>query len=64
MINTAEDLLEEFGHLSALERKKAISMILRLSLEIEIPPFSDEELVLNAEEIFLELDKKEEENDA
>ncbi len=62
MITTAQDILEQFGHLPMTEKKKVVSVILRESLEVETPELSDDELVFNAEEIFLELDKREAED--
>lgn len=38
------------------EKKIVVSIILRDALEAETPALSDDELVLNAEGIFLELD--------
>ncbi len=62
MITTAQDVLERFGQLPIAERKKVVSVILRESLEVETPVLSDDELVQSAEEIFLELDRREAEN--
>ena len=62
MITTAQDVLEKFGQLPQTEKKKVVSVILRESLEVETPEISDDELVLNAEEIFLELDRREAED--
>ena len=56
MIATANEVLEKFGTLPATEKKKVISFILRESLEVETPNLSDEDLTLNAESLFLELD--------
>lgn len=62
MIANAQDVLEKFGQLPAPEKKKVVSVILRESLETETPDLSDEELTFNAEEIFLELDRREAED--
>jgi hypothetical protein len=62
MIANAQDVLEKFGQLPVTEKKKVVSVILRQSLDIETPELTDEELILNAEEIFLELDRREAEN--
>lgn len=59
MVTTAKDVLEKFGQLPITERKKVASNILRESLDIEIPNLTDEELILNAKEIFLENDRLE-----
>lgn len=57
---TAQDVLEKFGELPLAEKKKVVTLLLRESLDIETPALSDNELILNAEEVFLELDKAEE----
>lgn len=62
MITNAQDVLKKFGQLTIPEKKKVVAVILRESLDIETPEISDDELILNAEEIFLELDKREAEN--
>ena len=62
MITTAQDIIEKFGQPPINEKQKVVSAILRESLEVEPPSLTDEELVLNAEEIFLELDQRETEN--
>lgn len=62
MISTAQELLNQYAELPLSEKKKAAAMILKESLDIETPSLDDDDLILNAEEIFLELDKLEEEN--
>jgi hypothetical protein len=62
MIPTAQDVIEKFVQLPVNEKKKVISVILRESLDTETPVLSDDELVFNAEEIFLELDRHEAKN--
>jgi len=62
MMTTAQDVLEQYVQLPINEKKKVISVLLRESLDIETPEMSDEELVFNAEEMFLELDRREAEN--
>lgn len=59
MTANAQDILEQFGHLPMTEKKKVVSVILRESLDTESPELSDEEFIFNAEEIFLELDRRE-----
>ncbi len=58
MITTTQEIIEKFGQLPMSEKKIVVSVILRDALEVEIPVLSDEELVLSAEEIFLELDRR------
>lgn len=62
MIVSAQEVLEKFGQLPMPEKKKVVSVILRESLDIESPELSDEELTLNAEELFLELYRREAED--
>ncbi len=62
MIATTQEIIEKFGQLPMSEKKIVVSIILRDALEVETPDLSDEEFVLNAEEIFLELDRGEEQN--
>jgi len=44
------------------EQQEVTKILLRRNLEIETPSISDDDLVLNAEEIFLELDRREAED--
>lgn len=62
MITTAQDVLEQYVQLPINEKRKVISVLLRESLDIETPEMSDEELVFSAEDLFLELDRREAEN--
>lgn len=62
MLTTAQEVLDKFSQLPQAEKQKVVSIILRESLETETPTLTDEELTLNAEEIFLELDRGEAEN--
>ena len=59
MTQTAQDIISKFDHLPMSEQKEITKIILRRSLEIETPVLSDDELILNAEELFLELDRLE-----
>lgn len=63
MGTTVRDLLLSFEGLSEAEKKEVASEILRRSAKFDTLPLSDEELVLNAEELFLELDRRESTND-
>ena len=59
MTQTTQDIIKTFDHLPLAEQKEVIKIILRRNIDIETPILSDEELILNAEEIFLELDQRE-----
>ncbi len=56
---TVEELLKLFDLLSEVEKHKVASEILRRSLELRSAPLTDKELALNAEQVFLELDRRE-----
>jgi hypothetical protein len=57
MTQTAQDIISKFESLPLTEQKEVTKIILRRNLDIEAPALSDDELVLNAEELFLELDR-------
>lgn len=59
MTAVVEELLKTFDQLTDLERLELVSEILKRATDLEFPPLSDEDLALNAEELFLELDKQE-----
>ena len=59
MTQTTKEIITKFDHLPIDEQKEVIKIILRRNIDVETPVLSDEELVLNAEEIFLELDRRE-----
>lgn len=59
MTITTREILERFSQLPMSEKKIVVSVILRDALETETPIISDDELVLSAEELFLELDERE-----
>jgi hypothetical protein len=52
-------LLDSFERLPEIEKKQFAVEILRRVGDFDSPPLSDEDLVLNAEAIFLELDRQE-----
>lgn len=59
MTQIAQDIISKFDGLPIGEQKEITKIILRRHLEIDTPFVTDDELVLNAEEIFLELDRVE-----
>jgi len=59
---TVEEFLKSFDLLPEVEKNRVAMAILLRSLELESAPITDEELVLNAEQLFLELDNRESEN--
>ena len=58
----AENVIATFDQLPDVEKQEVAAAILRRTLKIDFPPVSDEELVLSAEETFLELDRREAED--
>ena len=59
---TVEELLKSFDLLPEIEKYKVVKEILRRSLELRSTPLTDEELASNAEQVFLELDRRESED--
>lgn len=62
MSTSAQEILESFDQLPESDKQEVASEILRRTLSFDIPPLSEDELVLSAEEIFLELDRREAED--
>lgn len=62
MSTAGEELLKSFELLPEGERQKVATEILRRLLELGSAPLTDDELALNAEQVFLELDRGESED--
>lgn len=58
----AENVIATFEQLPDPEKREVAAAILRRTAEMEFPFLSDDELVLSAEETFLELDRREAED--
>ena len=58
MSASVKHILKSFDLLSEEEKKEVASEIIRRSINFDLPPLSDKELVLSAEELFLELDNR------
>jgi hypothetical protein len=56
---TTQHLLDAFDLLSAVEKQLVTCEILRRMRDVDFPPFSDEEMILSAEALFLEFDSRE-----
>jgi len=56
---SSEQLLKEFESLPDSDKHEVASEILRRVLNIDYSPLSDDDLVQNAETVFLELDQRE-----
>jgi hypothetical protein len=59
MTTIVQKLLNTFDNLTYSERLDLLSEILRRTVYLDFDPLSDEELTLNAEDIFLTLDEEE-----
>lgn len=59
MTAIVQELLNTFDNLTYSERLDLLSEILRRTVYLDFEPLSDEELTLNAEDIFLTLDEEE-----
>ena len=59
MTALAQQILNSFERLPAPEQLEIARQILRRLINIDFPPLTDEDLTLNAEELFLALDRQE-----
>ncbi len=59
MNESAKQILKSFDQLPEAEKLQLAYEIIRRTVRLDLPNLTDEELILNAEEIFLELDKRE-----
>ncbi|MEA5498454.1 hypothetical protein VB834_25520 [Limnoraphis robusta Tam1] len=55
----AQEILKNFDRLPDAEQLEVAVEILRRLVHLDFPPLTDEDLVLNAEELFLTLDQQE-----
>lgn len=59
MTNSAKNILESFDELPDSDKRDVARAILQRTLRLELPPLTDDDLVNQAEDIFLDLDKRE-----
>jgi hypothetical protein len=59
MTGVAQEILNTFDSLPDSERLEIALEILKRLVHFDFPPLTDEDLVLNAEELFLALDRQE-----
>jgi hypothetical protein len=57
MTALVQELLDNFDRLTDAERMDLTVEILKRTAYLELPPLSDESLVLHAEQLFLEMDQ-------
>ncbi len=63
MSTSIHQLLESFDQLPETEKREVAAEILRRTINFDLPEMSDEELTLNAEQLFLQLDAREAEDE-
>ena len=63
MSTAVQNILRSYESLPEFEKRELAYEILRRSLRFNFPPVSDDELVQNAEELFLEFDQRESDHD-
>jgi hypothetical protein len=59
MNGISQQVLDSFERLPEVEKQQVAIEILRRTLIVEVPPLSEEALILSAEAIFLSLDEAE-----
>lgn len=59
MMSSVQQMLHSFDLLPEAEQRAVACEILRRTVNFEFPSLSDEELVVTAEALFLELDRQE-----
>ncbi|MBO0349003.1 hypothetical protein J0895_07795 [Phormidium pseudopriestleyi FRX01] len=59
MNTLAQEILKTFDNLPNTEQQAIAAEILKRVINFDVPPLTDEDLVLNAEELFLALDAQE-----
>jgi hypothetical protein len=55
----AKHIIDDFGALPDQEKREVLAELFRMSRELEYPSVSDDELLVTADEIFLEYDRRE-----
>ena len=62
MTALVQEILHSFDQLSENEKREVAFKIIQKTVQFELPPLSDEELIACAEELFLSLDREESAN--
>lgn len=62
MPTSVKDIIQSFELLSEDEKKELASEIMRRTAKFDLPPLTDGELISCADELFLELDRRESKN--
>ena len=64
MTSMVRTFLRAFDRLSEADKQDAVMEILRRSWYMDLPPLTDNELIIRAESCFLELDSREDNDDS
>lgn len=59
VVTSVRQILDTFDSLTESEQQQIALEILKRVSNLNLPPLSDEDLILNAEALFLELDRQE-----
>ena len=59
MSTDSRQLIAKFDALPVVEQREVMAALLRKTIQWDTPPLSDDELVRLADEVFLELDRRE-----
>lgn len=62
MPTLVKDIIHSFELLSEDEKKELAFEIMRRTAKFDLPPLTDEDLISCADELFLELDRRESKN--
>ena len=60
MSTATQSILESFNQLPEPKKHELAAEIIRLTADLDIPPLTDEDLAVIADELFVELDSEEE----
>lgn len=63
MNSSVNQILDSFDHLPEAQKREIASEIIRRTAGFNFPPLSEDALVLCAEEVFLEMDRRESSNE-
>ena len=59
MSTDSQNLISSFEALPAIEQREVISVLLRQAAQWDSPPLTDDDLTHLADDVFLELDRRE-----
>ena len=59
MSTVTQSILESFNQLPEPEKRELAAEIIRRTVNLDFPPLTDEDLVVTADSLFIELDRAE-----